>query len=173
MGVKEPSRVKLTAKQEGFAQSVVDGMNQSDAYRAHYRTADMIPATIHERSSELAANGKVAGRISELKAATSREIVKARAWDQSRFIDEAEENLNRAREANQLAPANGALALIGKVTGIVAETTTSPDTALDAILKVAAALSEAQLRGLAQGRADTAIEGSFELIPSEDTASVD
>lgn len=156
--------MKLTAKQEGFAQSVVKGLNQSDAYREWYSVANSIPERIHVQSSLVASNPKVAQRIAELKAAVTIEIVKARVWDKTRFIDEAEENLALARQANQLAPANGALVLIGKVTGIVAETTTSPDTVLDEILKVARALSEAQLRGLAQGRSEASIEGSFEEI---------
>lgn len=160
--------VKLTAKQEGFAQSVVDGMNQSDAYRAHYAVADSIPERIHVQASLVASTPKVAQRIAELKAATSHEIVKARAWDQTRFIDEAEQNMTQARELGQIAPANGALALIGKVTGIVAETTSPVDDALSTILKVAAALSDAQLRAHAAGRSETAIEGTFEVIPEAD-----
>ena len=107
-------------------------------------------------------NPKVAAQIALAKAPQPG------PWTTDRYITEAETNMALARSAGQLAPANGALALIGKVTGIVAETTTSPDTALDAIIKVAQALSDAELRGLAQGRA---IEGSFELIPDVDTES--
>lgn len=157
--------VKLTARQAGFAQSVVDGMNQSDAYRVHYSTSNTLPETVHENASRLMANPKVSARIEALRGAITTEIVKSRAWDQSRFIDEAEQNMTQARELGQMAPANGALALIGKVTGIVSEDRGSPDTALDAIIKVAAALSEAELRGLAQGRSEDAIEGTFEVIP--------
>ena len=160
--------MKLTARELGFAQSVHDGMNQSDAYRTHYSTANMLPATIHERASVVAARDRVKTRVADLQAAVTHEIVKARAWDQTRFIDEAEQNMAQARELGQMAPANGALTLIGKVTGIVAESTSSPDTALDAIIKVAAALSDAELRGLAAGRAEGAIEGSFEVIPSDE-----
>lgn len=155
--------VKLTAKQEGFAQSVVGGMNQSDAYRANYGCTRMAPDTIYVSASQLAANPKVAIRIDELRAATTREIVKARAWDQSRFIDEAQQNMDQARELGQMAPANGALTLIGKVTGIVSEDKGTADTALDAIIKLAQALSDAQLRAQAN---DTAIEGTFEEIDS-------
>ena len=79
----------------------------------------------------------------------------------TRFLDEAETNLDLAREAHQLAPANGALALIGKVTGLVSEEKVSGDTALDAIIKLAAAMSDAQLRAQAQM---PSIEGTFEVV---------
>ncbi len=67
-----------------------------------------------------------------------------------------------------------ALREINKMQGNYAEAAAPAiDTALDAILKVASALSDAQLRGLAQGRAETAIEGMFEVIPEDEPASVD
>lgn len=61
--------MKLTTKQEKFCQSVADGMNQSDAYRAAYRAGGMKAETVNKRSSELIANGAVTGRLAELKKA--------------------------------------------------------------------------------------------------------
>ncbi len=153
--------VTLTAKQDGFAQAVADGdLADNECYRAFYNCSRMSPEAVSVEASRLMRVPKVALRIDALRAAVTTEIVKSRAWDQSRFIDEAETNLDLARAANQIAPANGALTLIGKVTGIITEDKGSVDTALDVIIKVAAALSEASLRA----QAGPAIEGVYEVI---------
>lgn len=202
MGVKQEIRVKLTAKQEGFAQSVVDGLNQSDAYRAHYNVAGSIPERIHVQASLVASNPKVSKRIAELRGAiqdqldvTQQEILAElrgiafanvedlMSWgpDGVKLKDSGE--LSRVEtalvaEVQQTTTKDGgsirlkvhdklaALKEINKMQGNYAETSApSVDTALDAIIKMAQALTDAQLRGLAEGRAQTAIEGNFELIP--------
>jgi phage terminase small subunit len=59
--------LKLTAKQEKFAQLVAKGSTQSDAYREAYDSEDMLDKSIWEKASELAAIVKVKSRIEELK----------------------------------------------------------------------------------------------------------
>lgn len=60
--------MKLTAKQEKFAQAVaLEDMNQADAYRSAYDTSRMTDESIWVRASELANNVKVAVRIKELR----------------------------------------------------------------------------------------------------------
>ena len=59
----------LTAKQEAFAQSIADGLSQSDAYRASYAASRMADKTVWEKASALAADGKVSARIAELRGA--------------------------------------------------------------------------------------------------------
>ena len=61
--------VKLTAKQEAFAQGIADGLGQADAYRAAYDAEGMKDNSIYPKASELMKNGKVSARIAELKAA--------------------------------------------------------------------------------------------------------
>ena len=61
--------VKLTAKQEAFAQGIADGLGQADAYRAAYDAEGMQDNTIYPRASELMKNSKVTARVAELKAA--------------------------------------------------------------------------------------------------------
>lgn len=61
----------LTAKQEKFAQNIIQGMNQADAYRSAYNTVRMSDKTIHENASRLANDSKVAARISELRGQIS------------------------------------------------------------------------------------------------------
>ncbi len=61
----------LTPKQEKFAQAVASGMTQSDAYRHAYSTENMADSTIWTKASELAADGKVSGRIKALQEAAA------------------------------------------------------------------------------------------------------
>lgn len=68
--------MKLTAKQEAFAQNVARGMTQADAYRNAYNAENMKPGTVQVKASELMANGKVAVRVGELKA----ELAAKKLW---------------------------------------------------------------------------------------------
>ena len=69
----------LTAKQEGFAQSIADGMSQADAYRANYSADKMADKTVWVKASELMADGKVAGRVVELRQALADKQLWTRA----------------------------------------------------------------------------------------------
>jgi phage terminase small subunit len=59
---------KLTAQQEAFCKCVADGMNNSDAYRAVYKTTKSTAKSINEVASRLANDVKVLSRVKELKA---------------------------------------------------------------------------------------------------------
>jgi phage terminase small subunit len=59
--------VKLTAKQEAFAQAIADGLGQADAYRFAYDAESMKDESIYPQASKLMKNPKVATRIAELK----------------------------------------------------------------------------------------------------------
>ena len=65
----------LTAKQEQFAQSIIKGMNQADAYRSAYNTSRMTDKTIHEKASRMANDDKVMARITELRGQISKENI--------------------------------------------------------------------------------------------------
>lgn len=65
----------LTAKQEQFAQNIIKGMSQADAYRSAYSTAKMADKTIHENASRLANDSKVRARITELRGQISTESI--------------------------------------------------------------------------------------------------
>jgi phage terminase small subunit len=60
--------VKLTAKQEAFAQAIADGLGQADAYRFAYDAENMKDDSVYPQASKLMKNPKVATRIGELKA---------------------------------------------------------------------------------------------------------
>ena len=78
MGAQKP---KLTAKQERFCELVaLEGMTQADAYRKAYDASRMTDKQIWEKSSELAANGKVSERIESLKAEIAAKTVEKELW---------------------------------------------------------------------------------------------
>lgn len=59
--------VKLTAKQEAFAQGIADGLGQAESYRAAYDAEGMKDNTIYPHASKLMKNDKVRTRITELR----------------------------------------------------------------------------------------------------------
>lgn len=65
--------MKLTPKQEAFAQAYIETGNASEAYRRAYNvSAGTKPNTIEKRACELLKHGKVAGRIAELQAGAQK-----------------------------------------------------------------------------------------------------
>jgi hypothetical protein len=68
--------VKLTAKQELFAQCIADGMGQTDAYRTAYDAEGMKDVTLYPLASKVMSNHKVATRIAELKSM----VVEKQLW---------------------------------------------------------------------------------------------
>ena len=112
-------RDKLTSKQEGYAQERASGLTQSAAYRNNYDTSNMAAKTVHEAASRLDKNYKVTARILELQAATEAALATKRLWTTDRLLEEAEENLDGAQKSKQFGSANGALELIGRLTGLV------------------------------------------------------
>jgi hypothetical protein len=60
--------VKLTAKQEAFAQAIADGMDQASAYRHAYEAEAMKETSVYVNASKLIKNANVAQRVSELKS---------------------------------------------------------------------------------------------------------
>lgn len=58
----------LTAQQERFAQNIIMGMSQAEAYRNAYNTKKMTDKTVWEKASRLMATDKVRARVDELRA---------------------------------------------------------------------------------------------------------
>ena len=98
---KMPDSQKLTAKQEKFCQAIVDGLNQSDAYRHVYDTGKMKPAVITNNDYMLMQQSDIAVRIQALRD----QITASKAWSFERGMREIEANIELARIANQLGPA--------------------------------------------------------------------
>lgn len=70
------TEVKLTAKQELFAQCIADGMGQADAYRTAYNAEGMKDSTVHPKASRMLSQGKIRARVDELKA----QVVQKQLW---------------------------------------------------------------------------------------------
>ena len=70
------AEVKLTAKQEAFAQAIADGLGQADAYRFAYDAEQMKDETVYPNASRLINNSKVAARVAELKS----QVVEKQLW---------------------------------------------------------------------------------------------
>lgn len=68
--------VKITHKQEAFAQAIASGMTQADAYRAAYSAERMADGAIYREASLLLDNPKVAQRVVELKG----QLEKKQLW---------------------------------------------------------------------------------------------
>ena len=84
---RSPSR-KLTYKQEKFAQAIVDGYSQSEAYKVAYATTNMLPATIHNSAYKLMHHGEIAARISEARQVVASGLTATRIWTAGKLVDE-------------------------------------------------------------------------------------
>ncbi len=65
----------LTAKQELFAQKIVEGMSQADAYRSAYNCKRYTDKTVWEAASRLMADSKVSARVQELRDKVSMKSI--------------------------------------------------------------------------------------------------
>ena len=78
--------MKLTAKQEKFAQFIADGMTQSDAYRAAYDAGAMKPETVQKRASELMRNGGRNGGVTGRVAAMHEQLQEKALWTREKSV---------------------------------------------------------------------------------------
>lgn len=101
-------------RHERFAQLIIEGRSQADAYREVYpQSARWKDKTVHEQASRLAHDGKVSARIQALQeAAASRAVVTKRELQerlsrQLRELDEAGEIEGMVKVAALLAKVSG------------------------------------------------------------------
>ncbi len=103
----------LNPRQDRFVDEyLLDGNGTQAAIKAGFS-----PATAAQQASRLLRNVKVQQAIGERQ----RQLAEKRQWDRERLVSEAESNLHLAREHKQMGSANGALELIGRVTGLLNE----------------------------------------------------
>jgi hypothetical protein len=74
--------IKLTAKQEAFAQGIADGLGQADAYRMAYDAEGMKDSTIYSKASLLMSDGKVRARVDELKS----QVAEKQLWSREMSV---------------------------------------------------------------------------------------
>jgi len=109
----------LTAHQETFAQGVASGLSYVAAYRIAYpdQVPTSLPGTLWDNAHDLAHHPVVSPRINALQAQATSDA----QWTLPAILDEARKNLTGAQEDRAWAPANGALAFIGRATGLVTD----------------------------------------------------
>jgi phage terminase small subunit len=76
------TEIKLTAKQEAFAQAIADGMGQADAYRMAYDAEGMKDSTVYPKASRMMNEGKIRARIDELKA----QVAEKQLWSREMSV---------------------------------------------------------------------------------------
>lgn len=73
----------LTSQQEAFARAVAEGKSQAEAYRTAYpRSNDWKDSAVWVKASEMMANGKVSGRVAELRA----ELAAKSLWSREQSV---------------------------------------------------------------------------------------
>ena len=120
-GAVDPS-TGLTPQQEAFSQAVASGLSQFAAYRQSYNVSpDSLRSTSDEDASRLVATPKIKARIQQLRVAIEAATVAQIAWDNAKLTKEADRHRELALSGGWrgVSAANGALEIIGKVTGLL------------------------------------------------------
>ena len=107
----------LTPKQESFCIAYIETGNASEAYRRSYGASKMKPETIAKRASELLDDGKIAGRIQEIRAPA---VKKAEITLEQHLID-LKHLRDLAESAEKFGPAIAAEIARGKAAGLYVE----------------------------------------------------
>ncbi len=107
----------LTPKQEAFAQAIVSGMSQADAYRKAYDAGNMKPATVQSKASILMADGKVRARVEELR----RPVVEKVQYGLEQAMAEADRAVSLAEEKGQVGAMVAAIQLRAKLNGLLVD----------------------------------------------------
>ena len=115
----------LTAKQEDFCQAVMAGASFAEAYRGAYHADDMVPNSIWNAASRLAADPKVRGRLEQLaeqKEAERRMLALSRAdWVVEKITQQVMD------PATPAAVKTRALELLGKTIGLFTDRVETKD----------------------------------------------
>lgn len=115
----------LTDKQEAFCQTVIAGASFAEAYRESYCADGMVPNTVWNAASRLAADPKVRGRLeqlSEQKEAERRMLALSRAdWVIERITQQVMD------PATPPAVKTRALELLGKTIGLFTDRVETKD----------------------------------------------
>jgi phage terminase small subunit len=111
--------MKLTPKQEAFAQSVASGKTQSDAYRTAYGAGKTKAASVQQSASRVMANVKVSSRVAELR----EPAVKKAQMTLESHLDDLKGLRNMAVKKEQFSAAIAAEVARGKASGLYVEKT--------------------------------------------------
>lgn len=108
----------LTPKQEAFAQAIVTGVSQSDAYRAAYKVRlGTKPVSINVAASKLMADPNIALRVAELREPVAK---KAQMTLES-HLDDLLRLRNMAAKEKQYSASIAAEVARGKASGVAVD----------------------------------------------------
>lgn len=108
----------LTPKQEAFANAIVTGVSQSDAYREAFNVGPKTkPETVNQAASRLMADSNIAARVAELREPIAK---KAQITLES-HLDDLLRLRNMATKAMQYSAAITAEVARGKAAGVVTD----------------------------------------------------
>ena len=131
----------LTPKQEAFAQAVVSGLSQSDAYRAAYNVREGTKSeTINQAASRIMADSNVSARVAELR----KPVVEAVKITLASHLQRLEELSSGAEQAGQYSAAISAEIARGKASGLYTEKVEANVTSNSYIFEVKRAGTENQ-----------------------------
>jgi len=112
----------LTPKQEAFAQAIVAGVSQTDAYRAAYKVGPRTkPESVNQQASKLMADLNITSRVAELRLPVAQ---KAQITLES-HLDDLMRLRNMAAKEKQFGAAIAAEIARGKASGVHVERTES------------------------------------------------
>jgi phage terminase small subunit len=131
--------LELTPKQEAFAQAIVTGMSQSDAYRAAYSADNMKPETVQNKAYQLMKRGEVTARVAELR----KPVVEAVQITLASHLERLRELSAVAQSSGQLSAAITAEVARGKASGLYVEKVAVTGNLFDSVL---AAVNGSSLR---------------------------
>lgn len=109
----------LTPKREAFAQAVVSGKTQADAYRSAFNATKMKAETIQQSASRLMADSKVTARVAELR----KPVVEAVHVTLEAHLKRLSELSDKAEQEGKYAAAVTAEIARGKASGLYVERT--------------------------------------------------
>jgi phage terminase small subunit len=110
--------MKLTPKQEAFAQAIVTGVNQSDAYRAAYKVRPGTkPVSINVAASKLMADANIALRVAKLRET----VAKKSQITLETHLEDLLKLRDMAASGNQYSAAITAEVARGKASGVHVE----------------------------------------------------
>jgi phage terminase small subunit len=109
--------MSLTPKQEKFCQLIIQGKNQTDAYRGAYDAKNMAPATINNKAYVTINRDDIKARIEELRIP----IVKKVKLTLEKHLEDLQALRNMATKKEQFSAAITAEVARGKASGLYIE----------------------------------------------------
>lgn len=110
--------MKLTDKQEKFAQCIAKGYTQADAYREAYDCEEMSDNCLYVNACKVMNNDKVSLRVKELK---ERNLEKNYDRDVRYYLEKLEEIRQKAVAEGQYSAAVSAIKEDAKISGVYVE----------------------------------------------------